>query len=316
MLAVGDQRWRHLLDLIVEMLPQRDRWLPFLVGHLHAAVEMDEGQLAHVRARFDEDLGLLVRRELTRAHGILGGEFLAALGPCLYAAARNSGATRVELVPWQADPSPLGADLRDLGRWRAVAAVLLTAGNKIRKRVDRTFGFPPACVEKELIQSLLEELERRDAAADAVAALCAVRDLPEPRYGDSDWERVRDVAQVLVLASAALEGVFREKGTVDFPAVSMTALRALGTSDAPTDLSLRLDYRLQHLLLDKFKIPRRRSSISCSNSRRAGSEATGGACFAWATRCSRFMAFVKRRCAPFSIWPRRDSARCNSRSSV
>ena len=42
-LAVGDQRWRHLVELIVEMLPQRDRWLPLLVGHLHAAVEMDEG---------------------------------------------------------------------------------------------------------------------------------------------------------------------------------------------------------------------------------------------------------------------------------
>ena len=33
----------------------------------------------------------------------------------------------------------------------------------------------------------------------------------------------------------------------------MAALRALGTSDAPTDLSLRLDYRLQHLLLDEFQ---------------------------------------------------------------
>src|SRR5271168_5221165 len=63
-LAVGDQRWAPLIELIVAMLPQRDRWLPFLVGHLHAAVEMDAGRLAHVRARFDEDLGLLVRREL------------------------------------------------------------------------------------------------------------------------------------------------------------------------------------------------------------------------------------------------------------
>ena len=131
--------------------------------------------------------------------------------------------------------------------------MLLTAGNKLRKRVDKNLGFPPACAEKELIQALLEELERRDSAADAVAALCAVRDLPEPRYDDSDWERVRDVAQVLVLAAADLDGVFREKGTVDFPAVSMTALRALGTSEAPTDLSLRLDYRLQHLLLDEFQ---------------------------------------------------------------
>jgi ATP-dependent helicase/nuclease subunit A len=252
-LAVGDQRWSPLVDLIVGMLPQRDRWLPFLVGHLHAAVEMDEGQLAHVRARFDEDLGLLVKRELVRAHGILGGELLAALGPCLRAAARNLGATREDFVPWQSDAAALAADLQDLDRWRGVAVALLTGSGKIRKKVDKNLGFPPTCAEKGVMQALLEELERRDSAADVVAALCAVRDLPEPRYDASDWERVRDVAQVLVLAAAELDGVFREKGTVDFPAVSMTALRALGTAEAPTDLSLRLDYRLRHLLLDEFQ---------------------------------------------------------------
>jgi len=252
-LIVGDQRWSPLVDLIVGMLPQRDRWLPFLVGHLHAAVEMDEAQLAHVRALFDEDLALLVRRELKLAHKILGGELLQALGPCLSAAARNLGTTRTDFLPWRTDPSALGADVHDLARWRGVAVALLTRGGKIRKKVDRKLGFPPTCAEKGVIHGLLEELERRESAADVAAALCTVRDLPEPRYDDSDWERVRDVAQVLVLAAAELDGVFREKGTVDFPAVSMTALRALGTAEAPTDLSLRLDYRLQHLLLDEFQ---------------------------------------------------------------
>jgi ATP-dependent helicase/nuclease subunit A len=40
---------------------------------------------------------------------------------------------------------------------------------------------------------------------------------------------------------------------VDFPAMSMAALRALGTAAAPTDLNLRLDYRLQHILVDEFQ---------------------------------------------------------------
>ena len=252
-LAVGDQRWRALIDLIVAMLPQRDRWLPFLVGHLRAAVEMNEGQLAHVRALFDEDLGLLVKRELTRVEGVIGAELLAALGPCLRAAAQNIGELRADFDPWKTDTSVLGAELRDLGRWRAVALVLLTSAGKLRKKVDKNLGFPPGCAEKGVMHALLEELEQSDSAETVVAALAVVRDLPEPRYDDADWERVRDVAQVLVLAAAELDGVFREKGTVDFPAVSMTALRALGTPEAPTDLSLRLDYRLQHLLLDEFQ---------------------------------------------------------------
>jgi ATP-dependent helicase/nuclease subunit A len=58
---------------------------------------------------------------------------------------------------------------------------------------------------------------------------------------------------VLVLAAAELDQVFREQGAADFPAVSLAALRALGSADAPTDLGLRLDYRLQHILLDEFQ---------------------------------------------------------------
>jgi ATP-dependent exoDNAse (exonuclease V) beta subunit len=64
---------------------------------------------------------------------------------------------------------------------------------------------------------------------------------------------VREVAQVLILSAAELDGVFREQGAVDFPAISLAALRALGTEASPTDLSLRLDYRLQHILVDEFQ---------------------------------------------------------------
>ncbi len=80
-----------------------------------------------------------------------------------------------------------------------------------------------------------------------------LRTLPDPYYSDAAWARVREVAQVLVLAAAELDGVFREQGAVDFSAVSIAALRALGNVDAPTDLSLRLDYRLQHILVDEFQ---------------------------------------------------------------
>jgi ATP-dependent helicase/nuclease subunit A len=64
---------------------------------------------------------------------------------------------------------------------------------------------------------------------------------------------VREVAQVLVLSAAELDGVLREQGAVDFPAVSLAALRALGSDARPTDLGLRLDYRLQHILVDEFQ---------------------------------------------------------------
>src|SRR5271167_4545416 len=90
-LALDDQRWRKLVNLIADMLPSRDRWLPLLAGRLFAASALDEAQLKSVRRHFDEDLTLLVTRVLLRAYEALGEERIAALSPLLYRAAQRLG---------------------------------------------------------------------------------------------------------------------------------------------------------------------------------------------------------------------------------
>ncbi|HEY3851073.1 MAG TPA: UvrD-helicase domain-containing protein [Steroidobacteraceae bacterium] len=249
-LAVGDQRWRQLVGMIADMLRGRDRWLALLAGPMGAATALDEAQLDRVRNHFDEDLALLVTRTLKGALEVLGGEAIASLAFLMRAAASRLGAERPDLAVWLARPGALAADASDLDRWRAIADMFLTQEGKLRKRFNKTQGFPPDCAELKPMNDLLAQFDRRPGAA---RALEGVRGLPEPKYGDEDWVRVRDVAQVLVLAAAELDEVFREQGAVDFPAVSLAALRALGSDDAPTDLGLRLDYRLQHLLLDEFQ---------------------------------------------------------------
>jgi ATP-dependent exoDNAse (exonuclease V) beta subunit len=47
--------------------------------------------------------------------------------------------------------------------------------------------------------------------------------------------------------------VFQARRQVDFTEVAQSALYALGTDDAPTDLTLALDYRIHHLLIDEFQ---------------------------------------------------------------
>ncbi len=249
-LAVSDQRWRQLVGLIADMLSGRDRWLALLAGPLGAASALDAAQLDRVRSHFDEDLALLVTRKLQGALEVLGGEALASLPVLMRKAAGRLAAERPEWSVWLAASAPLAADASDLPRWRSVADLFLTGDGKVRKRFNRTQGFPPDCEELKPMNDLLAEFGRRPGAA---CALEGVYGLPEPRYGDDDWGRVRDAAQVLVLAAAELEQVFREQGAVDFPAVSLAALRALGSDQAPTDLGLHLDYRLQHLLLDEFQ---------------------------------------------------------------
>jgi ATP-dependent helicase/nuclease subunit A len=252
-LALDDQRWRGLVKLIAEMLAGRDRWLPLLAGRLQAASALDAAQLRRVRRHLDEDLELLVVRALRRAREALGAERIAVLSRLAHRAAQRIGAERAEsteLSGWAVDASILGAERADLARWRGLAWLLLTADGSFRQRHTKNEGFPPQCADKPAMADVMEELERDP---DARAALREIRVLPEPVYSDEQWSRVREVTQVMVLAAAELDQVFREQGACDFPAVSLAALRALGTADAPTDLGLRLDYRLQHILVDEFQ---------------------------------------------------------------
>ncbi len=249
-LALDDQRWRKLVKLIAEMLPSRDRWLPLLAGRLRAASAIDEAQLTSVRRHLDEDLRLLVTRVLLRAQEVLGEENTAALSSLMHRAAQRLE-DPTPMAAWRQNAGRLRASPEDAARWRCMAAALLTADRRaLRKGFDKRQGFPPGSVDKAPMQSLLQKFAEDARVLDVLVELCT---LPDPDYSDTAWERVREVAQVLVLAAAELDGVFREQGAVDFSAVSIAALRALGRADAPTDLSLRLDYRLQHILVDEFQ---------------------------------------------------------------
>ena len=249
-LAIDDQRWRRLLALIADMLPSRDLWLPLLAGRLQAASALDEVQLGRVRRHLDEDLQLLVARVLIRARDVLGAERIAVLSRLVHGAARRGAAERPDLSDWAEDGSPLRADTADLARWCGAARLLLTEAGELRKRLTKNEGFPPQSADKSPMLDLLQELDR-DPRSRKI--LVEIRRLPAPAYSDAEWGRVREVAQVLVLAAAELDQVFREQGAADFTAVSLAALRALGSADAPTDLGLRLDYRLQHILVDEFQ---------------------------------------------------------------
>jgi ATP-dependent exoDNAse (exonuclease V) beta subunit len=247
-LALDDQRWENLTGLIAKLLPSRDRWLPLLAGDLEATAP-DSEQLRKVRAQLDEDLRILASRTLKRAQEAIGSPRLGELSRLMHAAAGRTESSAAALAAWRSDGSVLRGDNDDLLRWRGVAALLLTAESTYRKRLTRSEGFPPLSDKSELLD-LIAEFDRQPAVLDALAE---IKTLPAPGYSDAQWARVREVAQVLVLAAAQLEQVFRERGAADFPSVAMAAVRALGAPSAPTDLNLRLDYRLQHILIDEFQ---------------------------------------------------------------
>ena len=84
-------------------------------------------------------------------------------------------------------------------------------------------------------------------------ALLRLRKLPPERYTDEQWQVLGAMLELLPRAAAQLKVVFAERGETDFTEIAQGAVRALGTSEQPTDLLLALDTRIQHILVDEFQ---------------------------------------------------------------
>src|SRR5690606_1078011 len=80
-----------------------------------------------------------------------------------------------------------------------------------------------------------------------------LRHLPALAFSDSQWRLLEALAQLLPRLVAELSVVFQAHHACDFTEISLAAQRALGDEDDPSDLSLRLDYQIRHILVDEFQ---------------------------------------------------------------
>ncbi len=223
--------------LLAAMLGRRDQWLRHSVAQSPCA-EAEAG------------LRALVERDLLRAKASLDAQLqdgLRAAGR--YAATHVApDAPIAALAAWDSalPPSP-----EALPQWRGLAELLLTGKGGLRKKLTINEGFPPGPVSAPLKQALLDFLAGLSEADRA--AIARLRKLPDPRYSDEEWQTVEALATLLKLAAVQLWAVFNEAGEADFVEVASRALAALGEEDSPSDLALKLDYRIRHLLVDEFQ---------------------------------------------------------------
>ena len=140
----------------------------------------------------------------------------------------------------------------DLPQWRAVTDLMLTASGEPRKEtgLNVKFGFPATDEGRAHKKTLAEII----AAVNNTPALQAIRSLPFSTGNSNDWQMIAALSKLLNLAVAQLWLVFQSAGEVDFVEISQRATQALGAeTDEPTDLALKLDYQIQHLLVDEFQ---------------------------------------------------------------
>lgn len=234
LLAHLDNNVERVEDLLVEMLRRRDHWLRHVMvqqrGELEAALVAERRAAL---ARVSELLPPSARGELLElAHYALG----------------NLGRPAPAALP--------GADDADV--WKCFAEVLLTRDGAWRAKVTVTQGFPAgegkqgkaaAKAWKDRLTALIKAL----AGEPLRLALADMRRLPPPAYSDAQWQVLEAITELLKRAVAQLKLVFQSRGQVDFTEVSQRALLALEDAGGPTDLALRLDYRIRHLLIDEFQ---------------------------------------------------------------
>ncbi|MDQ3730397.1 MAG: UvrD-helicase domain-containing protein, partial [Pseudomonadota bacterium] len=239
-------------NLLIDMLARREHWL----RHMTASLAED----AH-RA--------LLERAL---HNVIGGALrdLAAQVPkslhkrlpelASYAASRLERTSASPILACKGLECLPGVNVNDLKIWLGIASLLLTDKDEWRSRCDKHIGFPAAGANKAETKFCKARKQEFSALLEACrsserlrACLAALRALPAARYTETQWCILQALFQLLPVAAAQLELIFRARAKVDFAGVASRALDALGPPEEPSDLALMLDYRIQHLLIDEFQ---------------------------------------------------------------
>jgi ATP-dependent exoDNAse (exonuclease V) beta subunit len=230
-----DNNWETTTELLSRLLQRREQWQPVFGG---AGLGDQERQ----GLREITEALVSYRLQLLREH--LGG-LLPLLTELMHYREEQLGEARLF------DP---GKD--QLSNWQSLAAMLLTATGDWRKSVNKNNGFPTGSdTAKERKAQMLELLGELRESGESVLleGLRQLGHLPDVREEPEHWSVLAALTRLLPRLGAELLLVFQQRGEVDHAQIAMAALRALGEDSAPTDIALRLDYLIEHLLVDEFQ---------------------------------------------------------------
>jgi ATP-dependent exoDNAse (exonuclease V) beta subunit len=256
-----DNQYDRLAGLLTHMLGHREQW----IAHLFA-IRTGRG---FDRNSLEDALRLLIEAELQAVRESVPDELLTDLPRHFNYALANSPADEIELKALLEACGGLDCDYLDLPthaealpHWVTMIRRLLTArGDKWRANADAKAGFPaPSKAKgeekatrqqwKDGFRDLLDQFRDNDTLREQFNTLCK---LPKPGYEDEAWESMESLMRILIRAFQEWNVVMSETGETDFSEIAARAIQALGNEDEPSNLALRMDYRIGHLLVDEFQ---------------------------------------------------------------
>lgn len=246
-----DNDLNKVADLLINMLRKRDQWLPYITLNTNHPT---------LRKKLEKYLRAVNQEILSRLQDVFPKDHVVEFIALANYAGQN--------LKRELSDSPIVSctELLNLPSnkkaWIGLAELLLNKQYEYRKRVDKTIGFPAASgfkhpEEKQFAENnkkrfvvLLDQLRENYILQQTLINLL---EAPREHYLDDQWKILHALHQVLLVAVAQLKVVFQRHGKIDYIESAEAALRALGDEDAPTDLTLSLDYQIQHILIDEFQ---------------------------------------------------------------
>jgi len=240
-----DNRCEQLSDLLCVMLTCRDQWLPFVMEGSSESVL--RAQLTRAFERCVDHHLKLVREKVPDC---IDGFFWE----CVRHAASekmkvdHSVVLLTSITDWPESQSDA------LPTWRVLVDFLMTQAGQFRKKADKRLGFSKDNAESKSYQQYAQTvLDNLILLEDFAECLAHIRILPDPHYTDRQWNVLNALWHVLPRVTAELHLLFQTEQSVDYVAKATAAIEALGYADSATDLTLELDTRLEHILVDEFQ---------------------------------------------------------------
>lgn len=239
-----DNRVYLLEKLLIGILSKREQWLPHIITHQNHAKSL--------RQHMENALKNVILENIQSTATHLDDDILSELIPladfagqyCAQEDPENpiTHCNKLKTLEITTDAFPI---------WFGIANLLLTQKGEWRKTITKRHGFPATHKDqKQQILSLLESLSNNDSLKKH---LQEILESPPVSYNEQQWKIIDALIKILPVLAAQLDLLFMRDNTSDFVELNLSALRALGESENPSDLALHLDYKLKHLLIDEFQ---------------------------------------------------------------
>jgi len=144
--------------------------------------------------------------------------------------------------------------LEGIQQWKILLSMLVTGKNEPRKQVTKNNGFPAD--QKDAKQQMGVLLEWCRNHPDIHELILNALYLPESNINQSQQLILNALGFLLPRLASQLEIVFKQHDQCDYPAITLAALEAIEPSpedESISDITLRLDYQLRHILVDEFQ---------------------------------------------------------------